>query len=187
MANQKVFIFGLDRAGKTIITQYLTKGIIEQEFKPTLSFTQHLMLLPKVKCTIWDTPGQIKFRKMWLKNVQNANVLIYILDTSDSNRFDEAKKELTDFIKGLLNLKAPLILCYHKIDKAESKDNLEKAKALFAVKDNHIKDIYELETSIKDPDSLEALRNKINDLVIHEQIKDFHVKKERDEHAKELK
>jgi small GTP-binding protein len=186
MSKLKTFLFGLDRAGKSVVATYLTKGVVDTNTRPTLAFNTSLLIHPKVQVDLWDTPGQIKFRKLWYDKVSNAKLLLFVLDTSDSNRFEEAKKELTDFIKGLYNLNAPLIFCFHQLDKPEAQGNLAKAKAFFDLENIHIKEIYPIETSIKDLASLEKLRQLIFDLAIKRDIEDEKIAREREERAKEL-
>jgi len=113
-----------------------------------------------MKIAIWDTPGQIHFRKMWIKKVGQAKVLIFVLDVSDNARFDESKQELDDFIQGLFNIEAPMLLLYHKIDLPEAQANLEKAKAIFEGLD-FINEVIPMETTIKKPETLDNVRAKI--------------------------
>jgi small GTP-binding protein len=163
---EKVFIFGLDRAGKTIITKYITKGIIDETFRPTLAFTPQNLVFPEVKIQLWDTPGQIKFRKQWLKNVARSKLLVFVLDVNDPVRFDEAKQELTDFIKGLYNMDAPLIIVYHKMDLPVAQENIGKAKKMLDVEKITIQDIHQIETSIKDVGTLDTLKQMMHDLLV---------------------
>lgn len=166
MGNHKIFIFGLDRAGKTLITNYLTKGIIDNNTKPSLSFNQSILTTQKLKIAVWDTPGQIKLRKMWLDKVVNSEVLLFVLDTSDALRFDEAKMELTNFIKGLYNYKAPIVFLFHKLDTPQGQANLAKAKELFNLSQITIQQVIPMETNKENPASLDAVREKVNELLL---------------------
>lgn len=40
---------------------------------------------------IWDLGGQVKMRSMWEKYYAEADVVIFLLDSADVARFDEAK------------------------------------------------------------------------------------------------
>lgn len=173
MQAQKLFIFGLDRAGKTVITNYISKGVIDNNTKPSLSFTNIMLETPKVKIAIWDTPGQIKLRKMWLNNVTNAKLLVYVLDTSDAERFSEAKTELVNFIKSLYNFKAPMLFLFHKMDTPEGQKNLATAKALFDLEHIYIQRIFPMETSKSDVKSLDAFREKVIELLLKVETEDF--------------
>ncbi len=43
--SEKVFMFGLDKAGKTVISRYLSEGVIETDTKPSIAFKQHILAL----------------------------------------------------------------------------------------------------------------------------------------------
>ncbi len=181
---EKVFMFGLDKAGKTVITNYLTRGVVDTNTIPTQAFTQRMLVLPKLKVVLWDSPGQIRYRKQWYENVAESKVLIFVLDTADASRFPEAKKEFDDFLKGCFNLRAPVVFCFHKIDLSESKGNLEKAEKFFELAKIHLQNIVSLTTTIKDTKTLDALRDKIQDLLVDRQIEDKRIETERKQIAK---
>nr|MDO8118963.1 ADP-ribosylation factor-like protein [Candidatus Sigynarchaeota archaeon] len=162
---EKVFMFGLDKAGKTVISRYLSEGIIETNTKPSIAFKQHVLTLTKLEVVLWDTPGQIKYRKSWIKNVGESKVLIFILDTSDSNRFPEARQEFDDFIKSCYNLRAPVIFCFHQMDKPEAQGNFEKANEVFELDKDRVLKVIALKTTIKDSKSLDVLRDKVQNLL----------------------
>ena len=48
----------------------------------------------QVRMTIWDMGGQQKIRKCWQNYFLQATGLIFVIDSADQSRFDEAKMEL---------------------------------------------------------------------------------------------
>ena len=44
-----------------------------------------------LKVIIWDLGGQIKMRNMWEKYYDDANAIIFVVDSSDVSRLEEAK------------------------------------------------------------------------------------------------
>lgn len=44
--------------------------------------------------TVWDVGGQDKLRRLWRHYFQNTNGLIFVIDSSDRDRIDEAAAEL---------------------------------------------------------------------------------------------
>ena len=40
---------------------------------------------------IWDLGGQIKMRNMWEKYYDDANAIIFVVDSADISRLEEAK------------------------------------------------------------------------------------------------
>ncbi len=154
----KIFVFGLDRAGKTFLTNYLFARILENTYKPTLGFNVQNFQLKDFGFQIWDAPGQKGFRKIWNKGYKDADMLLYVVDTSDPTRFEESKEEFDTVIKNLNNPKIPLIFCYHKMDLPEAKANFEKAKKTFvsSVLNRNYKI---LETSVYDDNSLQKVKD----------------------------
>lgn len=47
-----------------------------------------------IKFTMWDVGGQGRIRPLWRYYFQNTQGLIYVVDSTDSNRIPEAKEEL---------------------------------------------------------------------------------------------
>jgi small GTP-binding protein len=146
-----------------------------------------MLILPKLKIAVWDTPGQIKLRKLWIDKVASSEVLIFVLDTSDVARYEEAKNELTNFIKGLYNFKAPIIFCFHKLDIPFGAESLPRAKAFFDLDNIFIQKVIPIETKKSDPKTLDALRDLVNDLLVKIEVENAKVAVERQERADELK
>jgi small GTP-binding protein len=156
----KIFLFGLDRAGKTVITNYLTNKVVDKTFNPTLAPNQQLLVLKKLQSRIWDMPGQQKFRNMWVNYITGSELLVCVIDTADIARYDEIKKELDEVITKVhekLNPVPPLLMLYHKMDLPESQSNIQNAKAKFNVQGQYRGESLQLETSVQKPESLEQI------------------------------
>ena len=106
---------------------------------------------------MWDAPGQEAFRRLWIRGIQMADILIFILDTADKDRYSSAKFELEKIIKELPENTAPLLFLFHKMDLEETKLNLPNAKEYFSqIKiENHSRANFE--TSIVHPESFDAM------------------------------
>merc|ERR1712060_934575 len=48
--------------------------------------------------TVWDVGGQEKIRKLWRHYYQGTNGLIFVLDSNDRDRIEEAREELTKIL-----------------------------------------------------------------------------------------
>lgn len=46
------------------------------------------------KLNVWDIGGQRKIRPYWRNYFDNTDVLIYVIDSADTKRFDETQQEL---------------------------------------------------------------------------------------------
>jgi ADP-ribosylation factor-like protein 8 len=157
MAGNKIFIFGLDRAGKTTSVQYLVSGEAQRNHRPTISFITSNLTVKKVKLQLWDGPGQKKFRSMWGKGVNNADVLVFFLDTADKERWEESKKEFKNVLDNLDNRTLPVIFCFNKMDLDEAKANLAEAKEFFNIENILVRKVYPLETTIEDLHSIDMI------------------------------
>jgi GTPase SAR1 family protein len=47
-----------------------------------------------ISFTVWDVGGQDKIRPLWKQFYKNAKVLVFVIDSSDRERVDEARDEL---------------------------------------------------------------------------------------------
>lgn len=117
----KVFVFGIDNAGKTSLMRLLSTGKFDQNYFPaTKKFRiTNVKLESGTKLVMWDMPGQRIFRPDWLRGAQASNLLLFMLDSADTVRFAEAKLELSNMLKlyDLQNL--PLAFLVNKVDLLE--------------------------------------------------------------------
>ena len=52
------------------------------------------MTYKKIKFNVWDVGGQDKIRPLWRHYFQGTQCLIFVVDTNDRARIDEARQEL---------------------------------------------------------------------------------------------
>ena len=93
MTECKVLLLGLDSAGKTTLLYKLKlkESIVTI---PTIGFNIETLKFNNLKLTICDIGGQDKIRQLWSHYLLNTDYLIYMIDSADKQRFDEAKEEL---------------------------------------------------------------------------------------------
>ena len=89
----RILMLGLDAAGKTTILFKLKLGEVVQSI-PTIGFNVETVDYKKIKFNVWDVGGQDKIRPMWKHYYQNADGLIFVVDSSDRNRINKAREEL---------------------------------------------------------------------------------------------
>lgn len=107
---KSILMVGLDGAGKTTLL-YKLKLSETIDTIPTIGFNVEVVNYKNVNFTVWDLGGQDKIRKLWKHYYKNTNALIYVIDSNDTGRIDECKKEF----KYLLNcdeLKSIPVLIY---------------------------------------------------------------------------
>ncbi|MBD3197683.1 MAG: GTP-binding protein [Candidatus Lokiarchaeota archaeon] len=168
----KIFLFGLDYAGKTTLSKFLRKGVLLDDPSPTKVFNIDSAEFRNVEFLIWDAPGQLSYREKWKRGALDANILLFLLDTSDKSRFEEAKRELLKVLNEYPTDNVPLVFCYHKMDLDKSVDNLNRAESFFDLETIENRKVYNLYTSIKNPEQMEFLKNLLVEMVL---VKDWNM------------
>jgi small GTP-binding protein len=51
-----------------------------------------------INFTVWDVGGQDKIRKLWRYYYENTQGLIFVVDSSDRDRIEDAREELTKIL-----------------------------------------------------------------------------------------
>lgn len=172
MQEKKIFIFGLDFGGKTTLLNFI-KGSPNSDTIPTKKFNIAETILEDINFHIWDAPGQILYRKSWKKGLGNTDILMFVLDTSDSSRFKEAKDEFDKLLTDPQVRDAYLVICFHKMDKEEAKKNVSTAKNVFSLSKISNRKVYPIETSIHSTEQIDALKKMLVRLIIDSQKEFF--------------
>merc|ERR1719401_1951021 len=87
-------------------------------FWPPMSHTFNL----KLSCTrllmlnVWDIGGQKTIRPYWSNYFENADALVYVIDSSDSRRLQESGNELTELLQEDKLASIPLLVFANKQD-----------------------------------------------------------------------
>ena len=89
----RILMVGLDAAGKTTILYKLKLGEIVTTI-PTIGFNVETVQYKKINFTVWDVGGQDKIRPLWRHYFQNTQGLIFVVDSNDRERIQEASEEL---------------------------------------------------------------------------------------------
>eukprot|EP01105_Mastigella_eilhardi_P019989 TRINITY_DN4732_c0_g1_i1.p1 TRINITY_DN4732_c0_g1~~TRINITY_DN4732_c0_g1_i1.p1 ORF type:complete len:184 (+),score=54.73 TRINITY_DN4732_c0_g1_i1:105-656(+) len=112
---KRVMMVGLDAAGKTTVLYRLHRGE-RVDTEPTLGFNVEVIDHAGARLTIWDLGGQEKIRPCWRKYFLLADGIIFVVDSADSERFEEAHRELTKVLQANELKGAPLLLLANKQD-----------------------------------------------------------------------
>jgi len=89
----RILMVGLDAAGKTTILYKLKLGEVVTTI-PTIGFNVETVEYKNISFTVWDVGGQDKIRPLWRHYYQNTQGLIFVVDSNDRDRIDDAKEEL---------------------------------------------------------------------------------------------
>jgi small GTP-binding protein len=89
----RILMVGLDAAGKTTILYQLKMGEIVKTI-PTIGFNVETIEYKGLSFTVWDVGGQDKIRVLWRHYYQNTDGLIFVIDSNDKERIEDAAEEL---------------------------------------------------------------------------------------------
>lgn len=135
----RILLLGLDAAGKTTTLYKLKLNEVVTTI-PTIGFNIETLNYKKMNLTVWDVGGQDKIRPLWKHYFQNTDALIFMIDSCDTERFEEARQEFykiyTDAnIKS--TLKAILVFA-NKMDLPNAKNVQQIIEALHIQEIRHI-------------------------------------------------
>lgn len=94
----RILMVGLDAAGKTTILYKLKLGEIVTTI-PTIGFNVETVEYKNISFTVWDVGGQDKIRPLWRHYFQNTQGLIFVVDSNDRERTQEAAEELQKMLQ----------------------------------------------------------------------------------------
>lgn len=129
-----VVMLGLDSAGKTTalyrlkFDQYLntvpTIGFNCEKIKGTVGRSKGIHFL------MWDVGGQEKLRPLWKSYTRCTDGIVFVVDSVDTERMEEAKMELLKTAKSPDNSGVPILVLANKQDLPGAKDSKELEKLL---------------------------------------------------------
>lgn len=115
-----IVILGLDCAGKTTVLYRLRFNEFVNTV-PTKGFNTERVRVPlgggrTVACHFWDVGGQEKLRPLWRSYTRCADGLVFVVDSVDAERMEEAKTELHKITRLHDNLGVPVLVVANKQD-----------------------------------------------------------------------
>lgn len=131
-----IVILGLDCAGKTTVLYRLqfnefvntvpTKGFNTEKIKVPLGNSK------SVTIHFWDVGGQEKLRPLWKSYTRCTDGIVFVVDSVDAERMEEAKTELYKITKISENQGVPVLIVANKQDlrNSLSLSEIEKLLAL---------------------------------------------------------
>uniref|UniRef100_A0A8C4KGI6 ADP-ribosylation factor-like protein 4A n=3 Tax=Casuariiformes TaxID=8784 RepID=A0A8C4KGI6_DRONO len=129
-----IVILGLDSAGKTTVLYRLqfnefvntvpTKGFNTEKIKVTLGNSK------TVTFHFWDVGGQEKLRPLWKSYTRCTDGIVFVVDSVDVERMEEAKTELHKITRISENQGVPVLIIANKQDLRNSLSLTEIEKML---------------------------------------------------------
>ncbi|KAL1007840.1 hypothetical protein UPYG_G00092300 [Umbra pygmaea] len=94
----RILMVGLDAAGKTTVLYKLKLGEVVSTI-PTLGFNVETVEYKNISFTVWDVGGQDVIRPLWKHYYQNTQGLIFVVDSNDPERINDASEELQKMLE----------------------------------------------------------------------------------------
>ncbi|XP_015219965.1 ADP-ribosylation factor-like protein 11 [Lepisosteus oculatus] len=115
-----VLLLGLDSSGKSTLL-YKLKDDLAVETSPTIGFNVEMLeLAHKTTLTIWDVGGQDSMRPNWKHYLEDCDALVFVVDSADSSRLDQAKAVLRKIMKDDNMKGVPLLVLANKKELPQS-------------------------------------------------------------------
>ncbi|XP_070701504.1 ADP-ribosylation factor-like protein 14 [Pempheris klunzingeri] len=115
----QVLLLGLDNAGKSTLLYKLKRNECVSTV-PTIGFNVEMLEARKnrksIALTVWDVGGQEKLREHWRSFHQDAAAVVFVVDSSDRERLEEARRELENTLRSEELRGSPLVLLANKQD-----------------------------------------------------------------------
>ncbi|XP_023180269.1 ADP-ribosylation factor 1-like [Xiphophorus maculatus] len=131
----RILMVGLDAAGKTTLLYKLKLAEVVTTI-PTIGFNVETVEYKNISFTVWDVGGQSVIRPLWRHYYTNTQGLIFVIDSSDSERIKEAADELHRQLEEDELRDVPVLVFANKQDlpRAMSVDDITEALSLSGVR-----------------------------------------------------
>lgn len=115
----RIVMVGLDGVGKTTILYKLKLGKVVQTI-PTIGFNIETVEHGNISFTVWDIPFHSKMRPVWRHYFPGTSAAIFIVDSTDKERFPEARESLQYLLDDPQLDYCPLLVMANKQDLPEA-------------------------------------------------------------------
>lgn len=183
-----IFIFGLDRVGKTTIVEFLKeKKYIPQN--PTIGVSISQIVFQNLTLEFTDVGGQKRFRADWDNYLKKPHVLVFVIDASDRDdaRIQEARQELHKLLENPKVVGIPILILINKVDLSPELI-MQKETIVKKYGTNKIsgRDMAIYEVSAKTGKNLDAVLNAVTTMVLKDEGIEYFVNEQVKEQSKEL-
>ncbi|XP_030305258.1 ADP-ribosylation factor-like protein 13A [Calypte anna] len=112
-----LLVLGLDNAGKTSVIMDIEKAVAS-EVLPVAQPGQTCLRVGRFEVTLVDLPGAQRSRSAWRSHYGAAHGVLFVLDSSDLGRMEEARKVLSRVLSHPDISGKPILLLANKQDTA---------------------------------------------------------------------
>merc|ERR1712176_1239680 len=125
----RIVMVGLDAAGKTTVLYKLKLGEVVTTI-PTIGFNVETVEYKNISFQVWDIGGQDKIRKLWRHYYLGTHGAIFVVDSSDRDRIEDAREELTKMLSEEEMRDAALLVLANKQDLPHAMSTSEVSEKL---------------------------------------------------------
>ena len=136
-----ICIVGLDGSGKTHVLYCLKLGEALDHSIPTIGFNVEQIKVKNTTIQAWDLGGQHRLREMWSYYYDEVSGIVFVVDSSDRDRFDEARIELQRILTDRRLKGLPVLVLANKQDMKGYAAPVQEVKNALAINE-HLEDIH---------------------------------------------
>lgn len=131
----RIIMIGLDAAGKTTILYKLKLGEVVETI-PTIGFNVEQIEYHNVSLTVWDCGWQRTCRPLWRVYFKNARGLIFVVDSHDRDRINDARIELQSLLdeEQLMNVEILILANKQDLPNAMNTDEIINKLELYGIR-----------------------------------------------------
>lgn len=111
----RILIQGLDASGKTTTLYTLKLGEVVTTI-PTIGFNVETLQFKNMAMTAWDVGGRDKIRPLYRHYYPNTQGVVFVIDSNDRERLDDALKELYTTVGEPELVDVPFLILANKQD-----------------------------------------------------------------------
>ncbi|XP_033840756.1 ADP-ribosylation factor-like protein 4D [Periophthalmus magnuspinnatus] len=129
-----IVVIGLDSAGKTSLLYRLklkefvktipTKGFNTEKIKVAMGASR------AINFQVWDVGGQDKLRPLWKSYTRRTDGIVFVVDSTEMERMEEARVELHKITRISENQGVPVLILANKQDQESALSVTEVEKML---------------------------------------------------------
>ena len=112
----RILFLGLDNAGKTTLMNMITKKKKIERYTPSLDRVSNKVTILNADFIFIDVPGKERSRINWVKEYELANIVFFVIDINNPQRFKEAKMEFLRLISEPILKNTQKYILFNKID-----------------------------------------------------------------------
>eukprot|EP00976_Prorocentrum_cordatum_P018752 380201-Prorocentrum_minimum.AAC.3 len=132
----RVLILGIDKAGKTTLLEKIKslytefEGLSPDKILPTVGLNIGRAEAFNSKLVFWDLGGQTGLRTIWEKYYAEAHAVIFVVDATEADRFEDVKSAFNKAISSKDLKGAPVLVLANKMDLQTGQNVLEMEKVI---------------------------------------------------------